>query len=124
MDSSKINPEKSILLHGFSKSVDIQRKPCPLEESEKTFPKRQDDIRLATLRSEQGIAAPLKLMMERKAASRVGRLPFLASSNLMTEVLTGSIDSIDFHDIYNDPTDHIEVLRVPSLVMDYQQKLL
>ena len=111
--------------HSFSKTVEAHQKPCQLELSERKvshfeiplseadqvifklsfllskFLKRQEDLAFSTLRSEQGIGAPLKLLMERKAASNVGRLPFLPSSNLMTEVLTGRIDSIGFEDIFN-----------------------
>lgn len=60
-----------------------------------------DEMNYSMLRSTQGIHAPLKLMMEKNYASKVGRLPFLPSSNLMLEVLEGRDESIGFEDIYN-----------------------
>ena len=52
---------------------------------------------MQTLRSIQGIHAPLKILSERNAVQRAGgRLPFLPSSNLHLEVLTGDIERIDF----------------------------
>lgn len=53
------------------------------------------------LRSVQGIHAPLRLMMERKMASKVGHLPILPSSNVMLETLEGRDETIDFNDLYN-----------------------
>jgi proteasome maturation protein len=36
--------------------------------------------------------------MERRAAAKIGRLPFLQSSNFMLDVLTGRDEQIDFSD--------------------------
>lgn len=58
-------------------------------------------MNFALLKRNQGLQAPLKLMMEREAASKVGRLPFLPSSNVMREVLEGRDEEIGFEDILN-----------------------
>lgn len=63
------------------------------------------------LRSIQGIHAPLKLMMEKNFASKVGRLPFLSSSNLMLEVLEGKDESIGFEDIFNGTFNLIDLKK-------------
>ncbi|CAD5114871.1 DgyrCDS3904 [Dimorphilus gyrociliatus] len=73
----------------------------PLEESEKLWDKNQFDLNMAMLRNTQGISAPLKLTMERKFASKVGRLPCMRSSNVMMQTLNGSDETIDFDDILN-----------------------
>ena len=41
------------------------------------------------LRNTQGLHAPMRLAMELKSASKVGRLPFLPSSNVMRDVILG-----------------------------------
>lgn len=58
-------------------------------------------MNFALLKKTQGLHAPLKLMMERNAASKVGRLPFLHSSNVMLEVLEGRDDEIGPEDVLN-----------------------
>lgn len=53
------------------------------------------------LRNIQGLHAPLRIAMELKAAKKVGRLPFLSSSNAMFESLTGRDLEISPEDIFN-----------------------
>lgn len=66
----------------------------PLEESEKLWEKNQFDLNMSMLKNTQGISAPLKLTMERKVASKVGRLPCMKSSNVMGQILSGKFESI------------------------------
>ena len=73
----------------------------PLESVVRNKDQMVDQANFAMLKTTQGIHAPLRLMMERKAACQVGRLPFLASSNLMKDVLEGKDDVIGFEDILN-----------------------
>ena len=49
---------------------------------------------MLVLRNTQGIHAPLRLAMELKAAEKIGRLPFLPSSNMMRDVILGRDDDI------------------------------
>ena len=46
------------------------------------------------LRNTQGLHAPLRLAMELKSTEKIGRLPFLPSSNLMRDVILGRDDDI------------------------------
>ncbi len=48
-----------------------------------------EQMDFAMLRKVQGIHAPLRLQMERKATLKVGHLPFLPRHNASYNVLTG-----------------------------------
>ncbi|CAG7818338.1 unnamed protein product [Allacma fusca] len=72
--------------------------PHPLELSEKTFQKRQEEQEFYRLRKLQGLHVPLKLKMERKITLRSGHLPFLPRSNASYDVLTGRDELITFED--------------------------
>ena len=66
----------------------------PLELSEKNLQLNQDKMNFSTLRSIQGLFAPLKLQME--------LLLFLPSSNLSSlDILRGNDETIGFEDILN-----------------------
>lgn len=56
---------------------------------------------MAILRNTQGLHAPLRIGMELKSANKIGRLPFLQSSNVMLDVLTGRDLEIVPEDVYN-----------------------
>ncbi|XP_050672731.1 proteasome maturation protein [Leptidea sinapis] len=75
----------------------------PLEASEKKYHLNEEKMNMAMLRNIQGLHAPMKLSLERKFASKIGRLPFLPSSNLQHDVLTGRYLDIGFEDILNTP---------------------
>lgn len=111
----------------------------PLENLEKTHQQRLDSMNFVTLKGNQGIHAPLRLMAERRAAAQVGRLPFLHSSNVMLDVLTGRDETIDVEDFLNglifnfvykginicyiDPAQP-EVMGPPHMVMERKLGLL
>ncbi|GIY43887.1 proteasome maturation protein, partial [Caerostris extrusa] len=67
-----------------------------LEQTERKS--NQENMRLAFLRSTQGIHAPLKIMHEKNAVRKTQRLPFLPSSNIALETLEGRDEFIDFDD--------------------------
>lgn len=73
----------------------------PLHISEMKYAENREQMNMAMLRNAQGLHAPLRLKMEREAAKKVGRLPFLPSSGLMNDVLTGRDEEIGFEDILN-----------------------
>ncbi|KAL7289811.1 hypothetical protein TKK_0016211 [Trichogramma kaykai] len=75
--------------------------PHPLEKSQLNFHKNQEKMEMLVLRNTQGIHAPMRLAMEIKAAEKIGRLPFLPSSNLMKDIILGREDDIGFEDILN-----------------------
>lgn len=55
---------------------------------------------MTILRNTQGLHAPLRIAMEQKAAKKVGHLPFLPSSHVMLQSLTGQDTEIDVTDVY------------------------
>ncbi|KAF0298161.1 Proteasome maturation protein [Amphibalanus amphitrite] len=80
-------------------------------------------LRSDWLRQVQGVHAPLRLHAEKRAASRVGRLPFLQSSNIMMDTLTGRDETLDFSD-YLGAVDASEVMGQPHAVVEKSLGLL
>lgn len=70
----------------------------PLKAAEETFAQRELETNLQLLRRNEGIAAPMRIMMEIQAFKKVGRLPFLTSSRVHLDVITGREETIDFGD--------------------------
>lgn len=60
------------------------------------YQKNQDRMNMILLRNTQGLHAPLRLAMELKATEKIGRLPFLPSSNVMRNVLLGQDQDIGY----------------------------
>jgi len=112
-----MNPENDILINGFSNVKQRAMGHHPLEQLERTHRQRVDNSNFAMLKSLQGIHAPLRLMAERRAAARIGRLPFLVSSNLQMDVFEGSDDTIGFEDFLNDP-EQSEVMGPPHMIVE------
>lgn len=74
-------------------------------------------MNMTMLRNTQGLHAPLKIAMELKAADKVGRFPFLQSSNIMKEVLTGKDIEIGFEDILG-PPEFREIMGQPHAMVE------
>jgi len=73
---------------------------------------------MRVLRATQGIHAPLRIQMEKKATSQAGgRLPFLHSERLGLQVLSGMDTSIAFEDVLNTP-ENKERAGLPSAEME------
>ncbi|XP_012229127.1 proteasome maturation protein [Linepithema humile] len=89
----------------------------PLEASEKNYKKNQDRMDMILLRNTQGLHAPLRMAMELKATEKIGRLPFLPSSNMMRDVLLGRDQDIGFEDIFNIP-EFREQMGQPHAVVE------
>ncbi|CAH2092056.1 unnamed protein product [Euphydryas editha] len=89
----------------------------PLQASEKNYHLNEEKMNMAMLRNIQGLHAPMKLSMERKFASKVGRLPFMPSSNLQHDVFTGRYLDIGFEDILN-TSEFCEVSGQPHAVVE------
>lgn len=70
----------------------------PLKASEETFAQRELETNMQMLRRNEGLAAPMQIMMEMQAYKKVGRLPFLPSSRVHLDVITGRDETIDFGD--------------------------
>ncbi|KAH8325877.1 hypothetical protein KR067_009437, partial [Drosophila pandora] len=88
-----------------------------LRDSEMNYNEHQFLLNMELMRNREGLCVPLKMGMERFAARQVGRLPFLPSSNLMDDVLTGRLDSIGFEDFMNLP-ENSEQMRQPHAVVE------
>merc|ERR1712121_561260 len=95
----------------------------PLESSEAHWNEHQDKIRMTVLRNTQGVHAPLRLLMERKAVSHVSRLPFLPSHNVALDVLTGNDECIGFEDVLGGP-EVSEVMGNPHAMVEKRLGLL
>lgn len=80
-------------------------------------------MNMTILRNTQGLHAPLRISMELNSAKKIGRLPFLSSSNIMQDVLTGRDLEIGPEDIFNTP-DFIEYGGQPHCVIEKSSKLL
>ncbi|EDV31443.1 uncharacterized protein Dana_GF15356 [Drosophila ananassae] len=88
-----------------------------LRDSEMNYNEHQFMLNMELMRNREGLCVPLKMGMERFAARQMGRLPFLPSSNLMDDVLTGRLDSIGFEDFMNLP-ENSEQMRQPHAVVE------
>jgi len=95
----------------------------PLEASEAKWNEHQDKIRMTMLRNTQGVHAPFRLLMERKAASQVSRLPFLPSHHVALDVLTGNDEFVGFEDILGGP-EVGEVMGNPHAMLEKRLGLL
>ncbi|EDW75983.1 uncharacterized protein Dwil_GK14916 [Drosophila willistoni] len=88
-----------------------------LRDSELNYNDHQYNLNMQILRNREGLHAPLRMGMDRFAARQVGRLPFLQSSYLMDDVLTGRCDTIGFEDFLNLPENN-EHMRQPHAVVE------
>lgn len=118
-----VDPERPVMLHGFQTAPKNLASVHPLEEHLATYEDKLDAMNFSLLQKTQGIAAPLKLMMEREAASKVNRLPFLPSSNLMLDVLTGRDGDVGIEDILGHPSEP-ELMGNPHMVVERKLGLL
>ncbi|KAG1710491.1 Proteasome maturation protein [Nymphon striatum] len=73
----------------------------PLEESEKDYLDNQTKLNLQMLQRIQGLHAPMRILMEQKAAKQIQRLPCLPSSNLSVSLLQDKLEMIGPEDIFN-----------------------
>ncbi|KAH8240589.1 hypothetical protein KR026_001216, partial [Drosophila bipectinata] len=88
-----------------------------LRDSEMNYNEHQYMLNMNLMRNREGLCVPLKMGMDRFAARQVGRLPFLPSSNLMDDVLTGRCDTLGFEDFMNLP-ENSEQMRQPHAVVE------
>ncbi|XP_050706686.1 uncharacterized protein LOC126994544 [Eriocheir sinensis] len=93
----------------------------PLEESERTYYKRQEEQRLSSASRAFGIGFSLHAKHERAAAGcrDIGHMEFLPRSNAHLQALTGRDLTLDFTDTLGVMP---EVTVNPQLCMERQQK--
>lgn len=89
----------------------------PLQASELKYPDHQLALNSQMIRNHHGMGAQLKFMMELDATSKVGRLPFLPSSNASRDVLLGNDEMISPMDIYG-TAEFSEKIAQPHAVME------
>lgn len=75
------------------------------------------------IRNHHGIGAQARYMMELNATSKVGRLPFLPSSNVSRDVLLGLDEMIQPTDIFNTP-EFSEKMSQPHAVIEKRLGIL
>lgn len=75
------------------------------------------------IRNHQGLGAQLKYMMELKSASKVGRLPFLPSSNVSRDTLLGLDEMITPTDVFGTP-EFSEKMCQPHAVVEKSLNIL
>ncbi|CAH2257316.1 proteasome maturation protein [Pararge aegeria] len=107
----------SPLVAGFGVTKNKLGMSHPLQASEQNYHLNEEKMNMSMLRNIQGCHAPMKLSMERKFASKVGRLPFLPSSNLQHDVFTGRYLDIGFEDILNTP-EFCEISGQPHAMVE------
>ncbi|XP_037070892.1 proteasome maturation protein-like [Pollicipes pollicipes] len=95
----------------------------PAQASVARSQRLEAELRGDWLRRVQGVHAPLRQQAELRAAGRVGRLPFMRSSNLMADTLTGRDETLDFSD-YLGAVEGSEVMGLPHAVVEKQLGLL
>lgn len=117
------DPERSVMLHGFATASKNAATVHPLQEHLATYNEKLDAMNFSMVQKTQGIAGPLKLMMERDAASKVNRLPFLPSSNLMMDVLTGRDEEVSIQDIMGNTVEP-ELMGQPHMMVERKLGLL
>lgn len=83
----------------------------------------RNQLKMVMLRNTQGLHAPLRIAMETRAASKIGHLPFLPSSNVMMDALTGRDLDIGPEDIFN-TSEFREVAGQPHAVVERSLGLL
>lgn len=103
--------------HGLASARSALENVHPLAHSEKNYRPNKDRMNLQILRNVQGLHAPLRIAMEFKSAKKVGHLPFLKSSNIMYESLTGQDLEIGPEDNFN-TGEFIEVPIQPHAVVE------
>lgn len=89
----------------------------PLKKSEETFMAKTLETDMQMLRRNEGMGAPMRIMMEMQAYKRVGRLPFLPSSRVHLDVISGRDETIDFSDFLG-ADEHNESLCAPQAVAE------
>ncbi|KAF4523405.1 hypothetical protein B566_EDAN007876 [Ephemera danica] len=113
-----------IMTYGVQSTRNKVEPVHPLEKSEQNYAAEQDRIHMRVLRATQGMHAPLRLQMERRAADMAGgRLSFLPSERLGAQVLRGNDTTIDFGDVLNMPENR-ERMGQPSAEMERALGLL
>ncbi|XP_022900006.1 proteasome maturation protein [Onthophagus taurus] len=107
----------NLMSTGFASVKSNLEVPHPLISSERGYAKNREMMNLTMMRNTQGLHAPLRYTMECQAAKKIGHLPFLPSSNIMLDVLTGNDIEIGPQDIFGTP-EFREIVGQPHAVVE------
>nr|CAG4649010.1 EOG090X0J8E [Polyphemus pediculus] len=113
------------MLHGSlrSQALDSLSVAHPLQEALIKHNLKKEELSMNMLRRIQGLHAPLRLNMEKRAMRDVGHLPCLYRHNAMLDALTGNDMNMDFEDFLNHPRES-EAMGMPSLMIEKQFRIL
>lgn len=75
----------------------------PLENSERNYNVRQEELKLDLLRATYGVGIPMKLEFERHLVAKNQRLSPLPNHSISLDVLLGRDNTIDFDDYLHPP---------------------
>lgn len=89
----------------------------PLKKSEESFLSKTLESDMQMMRRNEGLGAPMRIMMELNAYKQVGRLPFLPSSRVHLDVIRGRDETIDFSDFLG-TEEFTESLCAPQAVAE------
>ena len=87
-----------------------------LRDSEANYDKHQHDLSMNIIRNHEGLGPPLRMRSELAAARKIGRLPFLQSSNIMEDVLLGRDETVNFDDFLNVPENRTSMQQPHTVV--------
>jgi len=103
--------------------MDRQHPHHPLIRSETNYIKNKEEAEMEMLRRSFGLAFPLKLQMERKAAKKVGHLPCITTAcRPSLDALMGSESSIGFDDVMGRPEDFESLPALPFNIIENHLK--
>nr|CAG4638860.1 EOG090X0J8E [Cyclestheria hislopi] len=89
----------------------------PLQLAIAKHEEKQQEIVMRISRSNQGLHAPLRLMMERNAVKDIGHLPCLHRHNALLDALTGRDVDLEFEDVLND-AQNSEYMSQPHVMVE------
>lgn len=99
--------------------MDTQHPHHPIINSELNYHKNKEEAEMDMLRRSFGLAFPLKLQMERKAATKVGHLPCITTTcRPSLDALLGSDATIGFDDTLGQPEDFESLPALPFNIID------
>jgi len=109
------------MLNGLNSSrpIDALNASHPLERSLPKHAAKQNEIDVKMLTKMQGIHAPMRLIMERKAVRNIGHLPCLHRHNALLDALTGRDMEMQFEDFLGSPIDS-EKMVAPHACIEKQ----
>ncbi|CAO1418150.1 unnamed protein product [Diamesa hyperborea] len=89
----------------------------PLQQSEAQYAQHRMNLNTNLLRNVSGLGGQLRYLMEINSVNKVGRLPFLPSSNASRDVLLGLDELIEASDVFG-TSEFSERVSQPHAVME------